>query len=175
MPKQKTTLMKNFALISTLLILFSCNSTKSLYEASNPTYSETSCPAEGECTFEVLKNKSLVIKKDGIDKVYYSLADNTATSVVKYRYNKKANPALPDSGYSEEIVFEIANDSKNLDYNSNNIQQTKMLFGVMCFCKGKAGFYPVNEGAVSYNDKLHIEIPELVDNQKLKDISVTFK
>ncbi|NDI98006.1 hypothetical protein GWA97_02855 [Flavobacterium sp. LaA7.5] len=168
--------MKKFALIPTLLILFSCGSTKSLQEASDPAYSETSCPTEGGCTFEVLKNKSLVIKKDGIDKLYYSIADNPATSVVKYRYDKKANPRLPDSGYAEEVVFEIANDSKALDYKDSDIAQTKMLFGVMCFCKGKAGFYPVTSGTLAYkNNVLHIALPELVDAQKLKDISIAFK
>ena len=174
--EQKQFIMKKFALLPALFILFSCSTTKNLQATSNPTYSEASCPKEGECSFEVIKNKSLVIKKDDIDKVYYSLADSPATSVVKYRYNKEANPRLPDSGYSEEIVFEIANDSKTLDYKSSDMQKTKMLFGVMCFCKGKAGFYPVESGTLTYkNDKLNITIPELVDNQKLKDISISFK
>lgn len=167
--------MKQFVLIPVLLMLFSCGSTKSLYDNSEAARTEVSCPENGNCTFEVLKNKSLVVKKDGIDKMYYSTIDNSATSVIKYRYVKKTNPALQDAGYVEEIVFEIANNSKALDYKNSDMQQTKMLFGVMCFCKDKAGYYEVKEGALTYkNNKLEVMLPDLVEGQKLKEISVTF-
>ncbi|AXG73574.1 hypothetical protein DVK85_04750 [Flavobacterium arcticum] len=168
--------MRKIALIPILLILFSCGSTKSLHDNAEAVTSITTCPEDGNCTFEVLKNKSLIIKTDDIGKLYYTIKDNSATSVLKYRYVKETNSTLPDSGYVEEVVFEIFNDSTNLDYTDGEIQNTKMLFGVMCFCKGKAGSYSVEKGNLTYkNNKLHIVLPELVEAQKIKDISVTFK
>ncbi|QYJ69232.1 hypothetical protein [Flavobacterium litorale] len=168
--------MKKFILLPMVALLFGCNATKSLNEASGKGYTATTCPEVGQCSFEVLKNKSLVIKKDGTGKVYYSMKENSTTTVIKYRYAKDTDPTLQDAGYTEEVVFEIASDATDLDYDSTTIQETKMLFGVMCFCKGKAGFYKVEKGTLTYkNNTLYITLPNIVEDQVLHDIQVTIQ
>lgn len=137
---------------------------------------ESECPTEGECSVEILRDKSIDVKTDDIGKIYYSLQNAPGKTVIKYSYSKHTDTALQDDGYNEDILFEVNSDYTEFSYTDAALQDTKMLFGVMCFCRGKAGFYKVTEGSVTYNGKnLEIHIPEIVDSQKLKDISIRFQ
>lgn len=104
------------------------------------------CPADGICTIEILKNKSLVIKTDDIGAIYYQMEDNNTTSVIVYSYNKKTEAGLQDASYKEEIIFEISNSETKILLSNNDLQKTKMLFGRHCYCKGQAGYFKVTEG-----------------------------
>lgn len=168
--------MKKLCIIPAALLLLNCGSIKTLPEAAESGYTVASCPENNACTLDIIKNKSLIIKEDGTGSLYYSTSDNPEINIIKYRYTKESNPQFQDSGYIEEVIFEIPANSKRLDYNDSTLQETKMLFSVMCFCRGKAGNYAVKEGSLTYDgDMLHIVLPDLVEGQKLHDIKVAFK
>ena len=127
---------------------------------------ESPCP-EGNCKLEVLKNKSLSVKTDGTGMLYYSLEDAPRKVVIRYTYDRIFPKDVEDGQYTETIIFETDAEFSNLK--TGNIKDTKMLFGVQCFCRGKAGFYKVSEGTVSYADeKLHVKIPDsIIDDQRI--------
>ncbi|WP_294735196.1 hypothetical protein [uncultured Flavobacterium sp.] len=138
---------------------------------------EMTCPEKGDCTIQILENKSLDIKSDGAGKVYYSPKDNPNKNIIIYRYtqHKHPNSKLRDAGYIEEVVFETDKNITSLDYKDADLQKTRMLFGVLCYCKGKAGYYVVEEGSLLYKDnKLNISLTDIVELQRIKDISITF-
>ena len=80
----------------------------------------------------------------------YKIENNNSTSVLQFVYEKNIDQVAYDGGYREEVVFEILNNSTNQNYSDKMLQNTKMLFGRYCNCRGKNGLFKVNQG------KLHI-------------------
>ena len=166
--------MKKLALAAISILLFACSAQKSnTTTITGKHVIESECPPEGACTFEVFKDKSLLVKKNSIDQTYYELQDAPGKVVVMYAYNKTKNPAYQDDFYSEEIVFETDTDLSNLKGEGEH----DIFFTVKCFCRGKAGTYRLVAGTASFNDnKLHIKLPtNIIDNQLIKDVVVSFK
>ncbi len=110
---------------------------------------ESLCPTDGVCTTEILKNKSLVVKQDEFGSTYTQTVDSETTSVIVYQYNRIVKGDLQDAGYREEVIFEINNSDTNLSLANENLQQTKMLFGRFCFCRGQTGYYKVEDGKLN--------------------------
>lgn len=170
--------MKKSVLFPMALFAIACCSTKTTTstskEISENMKIESTCPENADCSFEILQNKSLNIKTDGIGKIYYELQDNPNTAVYLYKYNEKiADKTLQDAGYREEIVFEIDKNLSTFSISGKELRSTKMLFGVFCYCKGKAGYYKVNEGSINKTKSdLTIAITPIVDNQKVTEIKI---
>lgn len=110
---------------------------------------ESNCPPDGTCKIEVLKNKSLVVKKDDIGAIYYQLIDDVTKNVIHYEYNQTSDENLEDGGLREEILFEVDQNSSELQLSSMALQQTKMLYGRHCYCKGGAGYFKVENGTLT--------------------------
>lgn len=164
--------MKKSILLALIVAFTSCASKKN---GDLDSYTITSpCPTEGACTFELLKDKSLDIKTDGIGSIYYQIIDNPGKAVGIYTYKKHNNPDYQDDFYDEEIVFETDNDMASLKDGSAKSKQ--LMFTVRCFCRGKAGTYRAEKGTVNFsNNKLVIQLNDIVEDQKTKNIEVVFK
>lgn len=134
---------------------------------------ELSCPENIDCSFEILKNKSMDIKTDETGALYYEMVDNPEKVVYSYQYKQKNDNNLQDAFYREEIVFEMDKNHSDFSFSNDELQTKNMLFGVFCYCKGKAGYYKVKKGSISKKDKiLHIEIPEIVEGQKVNKLDI---
>ena len=161
--------MKKSILLIFLGVLASCG------VAKNPVASKaiitSVCPESGTCTIEIMKDKSLSVKIDDLKRPYYTLEVMPGRVVVKYTYTKNRNPDYADDGYTEEVIFETDENFTQIDADKN-----KLLFGVQCFCRGKAGFYKVQDALVTYkNENLHISLPAVVDGQLTRTVDVKFK
>ena len=113
------------------------------------TIADTNCPKDGNCTVEVLKNKKLVVKTDDLGGTYFATIDDNQFSVIKYTYQRTVEKGLQDGHYNEEIIFEIKNNSDAISLTNQNLQETKMLFGRHCYCKGQAGYFKVKTGSLT--------------------------
>ncbi|MCF6131728.1 hypothetical protein [Flavobacterium wongokense] len=80
----------------------------------------------------------------------YKMETNPKTSVLLFVYEKDMDKVAYDGGYKEEVVFEIPNDVAEQNYTDSELQNTKMLFGRYCFCRGKNGLFKIEKG------KLHL-------------------
>ena len=79
-----------------------------------------------------------------------------------------------DGGYKEEIIFEVPNDTDEKNYTNKELQNTKMLFGRYCFCRGKNGVFKVKQGKIhikSSKKEIHFElqfkineVPQVTEN-----------
>jgi len=165
--------MKKLSFIAlSLLLLFSCTVQKNAARSWKDYTINSPCPPKSECYLEVLENKSLLVKSDN-GHIYYNLQDNPGTNVVKYIYKTITDSKLQDAGYSENLIFET--DGRSFNYTDMDIQKTKMLFNVQCFCRGKAGLRKVNKGIAKYDGKkLLIEIPVIVEGQNTKKVDISF-
>ena len=166
--------MKRIAfLYITALFLLSCTAGKKTALSTENTSVSSPCPPQTDCTVEVMKDKSLLVKTDDTGHTYYNLQDTPGKTVIKYSYKKIVEAQLADAGYSETLIFETDGSAANLNYTGKDIQKVQLLFNVQCFCRGKAGVYKVEEGTLAYaNKKLHIEIPQLVDGQATRVVDI---
>ena len=155
--------MKKLVFILPIVLIFaSCKCKKEASSSTNTTTTmidsskkilKSDCPTDGKCTTEIFRNKALDVKTDDIGAIYYNKIDNPNTSVIVYKYNRTVPEGVQDGNYSEEIVFEINNSDKSLVLNDAALQQTKMLFGRFCFCRGAAGNFKIEKGNLNLSQK----------------------
>lgn len=167
--------MKSILFFPLTFLAFSCSSKK--IENSNLNTNnikiENQCPENVDCNFEIIPDKSLNVITDGIGMLYYELEENPNKVVFKYQYKLKTDEDLQDAGYLEEVLFEMDKNYTDFAFSGKDIQSTKILLNVMCFCRGKAGSYKITDGSISKKGKsLSITIPKIVDNQKISDIKI---
>lgn len=153
---------------------------KTAIEAKKINLSDSNCPEDGICSIEIIKNKSILVKTDDFGSNYYLLEDNENTSVIYYKYDRNFEKYLQDAYYKEEIAFEVSNEANQLNLTDEALQDTKMLYGRLCFCKGQTGFYKITKGALKYTKKGNeIAIDLDFENQKvpqiIKKIKTTIK
>ena len=67
---------------------------------------------------------------------------------MRYTFEKDKDSTLQDSGYREEIIFEINTNVSELNLSEKKLQETKMLFGRFCYCKGATGYYKIENGTL---------------------------
>jgi hypothetical protein len=170
--------MKKIFLISSTILFSFCGTKKNIMsqEKNIEITTESICPIDGACNTEILKNKSLVVKTDEFGSIYTETIDNETTSVIIYQYNRTINGDLQDAGYREELIFEIKNYNTELTLSNEMLQQTKMLFGRFCYCRGQTGYYKVEEGIlklkkssddITFNLDFTInKVPQIIKNIK---------
>jgi hypothetical protein len=107
----------------------------------------SNCPNNGNCSVEILKNKSINIKEIN-GGILFDLSDNERKTVIQYQYSLNQDKVAIDGGYSESIIFEIDNVSKGAIFTGKSIQDTKMLFGRFCRCRDGAGFFKVYDATL---------------------------
>ena len=142
--------MKKLLFIPFAFGLSFCKCPQSTVSKTPVTTIESVCPENGKCSIQIFKNKSLEVKEDNFGSIYYVMNDNTMTSVILYEYKRNVEDGVQDGQHREEVVFEIPNKSANQNHTDKMLQNTKMLFGRYCNCRGKNGLFKVNQG------KLHI-------------------
>ena len=111
----------------------------------------------------LLKNKKIEISSlNGA--LTYKISDNSSTNVLLFDYAINQDQLAYDGGYREEIVFEVPNNGIENNYLNEELENTKMLFGRYCNCRGKNGLYKIREG------KLHI-----ISSKKETHFNLKFK
>lgn len=151
----KPFIMKYLFVIFVSLVVLACHSNKTASSnIQDKTIASTNCPEDGICTFKVLQNKVLTIKKDGFGELYPELSDGKKT-VIKFEYKRNEIPNTADSSYSEIIYAEIESNINEIILKDETLSEAKVLFGRLCFCRGATGYYLVKEGSlkISTNNK----------------------
>ncbi len=171
--------MKKLLLLPLAFGLTFCNCQKTAV-TNNPVVAINSCPDDGKCTVEIYRNKQIEIKTDDLGSVYYQTTDSPETSVIVYQYNLNVPKDVQDGNYREEVIFEIKNSDEKIELTGTALQQTKMLFGRFCFCKGQTGYYKVDDGMLTLNQEnsiidFNLEFTITKVPQIIKSIQTTAK
>lgn len=97
--KQLIEQMRIFTLILLLLLNNSCVSQKN---NSAEIVDDTTqfCPEIGTCNFEILKNKSFELVKDGIG-MYYPKFTESKSRILKFEFKSGEIVDVPDSGFNK--------------------------------------------------------------------------
>lgn len=138
----------SFLILSFLLInLASCKSTQKVSEEK--TLLKKDSIKNTAKKIYLFKNKRLEISESN-GSLSYIMAASETTNVIQFVYEKDMDQAAHDGGYREEVVFETPTTAEQ-NYKDAELQNTKMLFGRYCFCRGKTGLYKVKEGNLHVN------------------------
>lgn len=170
--------MINKTLLFLIVLFSSCVSNKDKLTKEQTAVAYV-CPDGGDCNIVIEKHKSLEIKTYENGAIGYVLVDNNNKTVVQFKYTKNLDQAEVDGAYVEEVVFEIDSESKEIAYRDKALQETKMLFGRYCNCRGKAGLYRVMNGNLQLTSKKNNltfnldfsvpEIPQIIKTIAVKD------
>ncbi len=138
--------MRYLYLFYVMICLVSCKTKSELKATITRDVANITCPEDGTCSFEILKNKSLQIKTDNLGSIYPEMIEGNRF-VIKFEYKKHGNTNYQDSGYREEIFIEL--DKNNLEIETIDLQDRKLFFARWCYCKGQTGYYKINQGKLS--------------------------
>ncbi len=151
-----------------LFLTTSCKTSKESNLQTNLKTMDYTCPDDGICSLEVIKNKSLEIKQDAIGALYPVLHAGES-NVLKFEYKRNEIANTQDGQYSELIYAELPQNIKNIERNDADLSMVKLLFGRLCFCRGQTGYYKVSNGKLeiqkkedgTFNFNLHFKIDEV--------------
>lgn len=153
-----------FAIV--LILLTSCKTKQSQINSNslieeNIIFKTTNCPENGDCTIELIPNKTIEFKSDEFG-ITYPLISEGEKLLLKYTYKKIQKEQRPDGHYSEVIYAEIDKTISEINLAEDELQNVKLYFGRFCFCKGESGYFPVKKGSFvltkTSNDSLNIHI-----------------
>ena len=106
----------------------------------------------GKETLDLIKNKRLdTITING--HLTYQIKDNPTSDVIHFSYEKDMDQVEVDGGLREELLFEIPKGDVALALTDSNLQQTKMLFGRYCYCRGQNGIVKIKNGILNLSRK----------------------
>ncbi len=158
------------------LIIVSCKSTKNMttdFVVNEAILINTiNCPENGDCTIELLPNTSLEFKKDEFGNLYPVISEGNKT-IFKFIYTRKPIPNTQDSNYSEIVFAELDSIISEKTFTNDTLQDAKLHFGRLCFCKGETGYYPIKKGEfkisksskkglkIDFNFKID-EVPQII-------------
>jgi hypothetical protein len=125
------------------LIIVSCK--PSFIVSQQVNQKAISCPENGDCSFELIPNKSIEFKADNFGILYPIISDGKKT-LLKYTYKKNPIKNTQDSNYTEVIYAELDKEFSELNFTNEDLQKVKLYFGRLCYCKGQTGYYPIKKG-----------------------------
>lgn len=164
--------MRYFYTLCLLICLLSCKAKSDLSTAVTKQANSTSCPENGNCSYDILKNKTIQIKTDNLGSMYPEIIGGSGL-VLKFEYKKSTNTEYEDSSYREEIFIEL--DENRLEFVTDNFKQEKLFFARWCYCKGQTGYYKIQQGklAVTKINKETYQLQLSFNIEKLPQITET--
>ncbi|UMB53181.1 hypothetical protein MKD41_12650 [Lutibacter sp. A64] len=134
--------MRNLFIVCAFLMI-SC---KSNYTVNQQINQEAAiCPKNGICSIELIPNKTIVFKTDNIGIMYPVISEGSKT-ILKYTYKKNSHKNLQDSSYTEIIYAEFDANISPMELSNETLQNVKLYFGRLCYCKGETGYFPIKNG-----------------------------
>lgn len=127
--------------------------------------SET-CPEDGKCSYDVLKNKKMDFSYNNLNDFYPTLSKGEHI-IFKFEYKRNEISNTQDSSYREEVLIELNPD--NLEFETTTFKGKKILFARWCYCKGQTGYYKIEEGEFSIR-KIEKNTYELNLNFKMNQV-----
>lgn len=163
------------------MILVSCKGVQNSNSETNDTaiVNETNCFTQGDCAIKYYNNSTLNILEDTIGQKY-PVIEKGDNIVIEFIYSVKGPEGTMDGDYSETIHFEISNRNDEFSLSGEELKDIKLLFGKHCFCKGEAGYYQVNKGAIMLEKNegyLSFNLSFIIEetSQRISNINYTLK
>lgn len=133
-----------------LLLLIGCKTKQTTFITEKQEFKATvNCPEDGICSIELIPNSSLVVKSDEFGNTY-TIIEKGEKTILKYVFSQNIDKQYVDGHYIEEIYAEFDKELPDLTLQNKSLNDVKLLFNRMCYCKGSAGFYHITKGNLSF-------------------------
>jgi len=103
------------------------------------------CPENGDCTLELIPNKTITFKKDNTNILYPEITKGDKT-LLKYTFKRNPIPNSQDGDYTEIIYAELNETLSEISIADTALQNIKLHFGRLCYCKGENGYFAIEKG-----------------------------
>ncbi|MDU8886784.1 hypothetical protein RXV94_11480 [Yeosuana sp. MJ-SS3] len=120
---------------------------KDSFELNQDQTVATQCPEDGNCTFEVLENKSLEKLKGSLGESYYKVVEGK-NLLLRFQYERNQIPNTVDGHYIEQVFVELDKNNLEVELNSVNSKKIRVVFARFCYCKGQTGYYDIDKGSL---------------------------
>ena len=158
--------MRNLYLFYLIICVVSCKAKSELASGLAKEVTPVICPENGNCSFEILKNKDLLVQTDHLGSVYTQVVEGVG-AVLKFEYKKQEKAGYEDSGYREEIFIALNLDELNIE--TEKLNEEKLFFARWCYCKGQTGYYKISQGKLKI-EKLDDKTIQLHLNFKIQEV-----
>ena len=163
-----------------MIILFGCKSNK-IVESNTRLIQEEDlnwCPSDSVCSFEVLPNKAVELKRDKFGKTFTVFRDS-GSSVLKFEYVRNEMPGLEDSSYREVVYVELQDLETSFEVSDMALSKYNVIYERWCFCRGATGSYLVSSGSMTYNSlkdgkSIYLKFDNKQVPQVLKSVAANF-
>ncbi|MDC9721638.1 MAG: hypothetical protein PSN34_02540 [Urechidicola sp.] len=132
-----------------ILLLLSCKAqnTKVLTETQEFS-SNTECPEDGDCSFELFPNSSInLVVREGTSS--YTTIEKGNKTVFKFSFKRNVDQQVVDGHYIEEVFAEFDADLYDLILENKELRQVNLILNRICYCKGSYGSYVITKGQLS--------------------------
>ena len=168
-------------LMFVLLLLVGCKSINKPTDTLNSSVQFfNNCPENGDCSLEILDNKSAKIEHDKFNNSYITL-EESKSSLLMFKYERDEIQGTADSGYYEVIYFNIDKIDPNMVLKDESLAEVDAIFGRMCFCSREStGYFPIRKGVLKLKkikkNRFKVDFYFTVEDvpQYVKSISETF-
>ena len=110
--------------------------------------SNTECPEDGDCSFELFLNSSInLVAREGTPS--YTTIEKGNKTVFKFSFKKNVDQKAVDGHYIEEVFAEFDADISDLILESKELRKVNLILNRICYCKGSYGSYVVTKGKLS--------------------------
>ena len=125
------------------MFMISCKSNYTVSQHINQKV--TTCPENGTCSIELIPNKTIVFETDNIGIMYPVISEGDKT-ILKYTYKRNEIPNTQDGYYTEIVYAELPATIAPIELSNEALQDVKLYFGRLCYCKGETGYFAINNG-----------------------------
>ncbi|MGV6845932.1 MAG: hypothetical protein ACWA42_07390, partial [Lutibacter sp.] len=95
-----------------------------LISSAKPFSISNHCPKNGQCTFDILTQKSLNFKKDEFGHLYPEIKKGNQI-ILKFTYQKNSKKGIVDGNYKEIIYAEIPEEYQELNLKNEALKSIK--------------------------------------------------
>ena len=88
---------------------------------------------EESTDLKIYENSRITTPVDS--ELFVAALDSGKNLVFKYKFNREADPKIPDSGYRETIIFEIDPEETKFSFLDNELPTIKPFYRQVCFCR----------------------------------------
>ena len=97
---------------------------------------------EESTDLKIYENSRIVTPDDS--ELFVATIDSGKNLVFKYKFNREADPKIPDSGYRETIIFEIEPGESKFSLLDDELPTIKPFYRQVCFCRNTESVEIIN-------------------------------
>ncbi len=142
--------MKIYISFIAIFLLLSCKAQSTeILTKTEEFSSNTKCPEDGGCSFELFSNSSInLVVREGTPS--YTTIEKGNKTVFKFSFKRNVDQQAIDGHYIEEVFAEFDSDLSDLILEDKELKQVNLILNRICYCKGSYGSYIVTKGQFSF-------------------------